>query len=152
MLFQNSTERFEYFMQLALKEAEKAFEEQEIPVGAVVVHQNQILAKAHNQTVRLKDPTAHAEMLAITSACNTLGNTILKDCELFVTLEPCVMCSGACYWAMLKRVVYGASDQKYGFKKTGKSLFHPKTEILSGILTQESQALLTQFFAQIRRN
>ncbi len=150
MIFYTSKERDEYWMQLALNQAKTAESEGEIPVGALVVYQHQILAKAHNQTLRLKDPTAHAEMLAITAACHTLGNPILQDCELFVTLEPCVMCAGASYWAMFKRVIYGASDQKYGFKKTGKSLFHPKTQITAGVLQPECQAILQRFFSKLR--
>lgn len=152
MLFHNLFERDIYFMQLALNQAKIGASEGEIPVGALVVYQNQILAKAYNQSVRLKDPTAHAEMLAITSACNSLGNPILRDCELFVTLEPCVMCAGASYWAMFKRVVYGASDQKHGFKKAGKPLFHPKTEIVSEVLKEECEEILKRFFAQLRSN
>lgn len=137
-------------MRLAINQAKIAYQKGEIPVGALIVFQDQILAKCHNQTLKLKDPTAHAEMLAITAACNTLGNPILKDCELYVTLEPCVMCSGASYWAMLKRVIYGASDQKHHNRKIGVSLFHPKTEVVSGVLQRECQDVIKRFFFEKR--
>ncbi|HQU58262.1 MAG: nucleoside deaminase [Phaeodactylibacter sp.] len=136
----------EHFMRQALKEAEQAFEKGEIPVGAVVVCQNQIIARAHNQTELLRDVTAHAEVLAITAASNYLGSKYMPDCTLYVTLEPCVMCAGALFWAQAGRVVYGAADDKRGFMRYGKSLLHPKTQVEYGILSEECGALLKAFF------
>ncbi len=140
----------EHFMQQALKEARQAFEGGEIPVGAVVVCQNQVIARAHNQTELLRDVTAHAEILAITAASNYLNSKYLRDCTLFVTLEPCVMCAGALFWSQLGRVVYGAPDDKRGFMRYGKSLLHPKTQLEFGILAEECAALLKVFFQQRR--
>ena len=140
----------EYFMKIALAEAEKAFEKQEVPVGAVVVCENRIVAKAHNLTERLNDVSAHAEMQAITAAANYLGNKYLKDCTLYVTLEPCVMCAGAMYWAQLGKLVYGANDEKRGASRLNCHLFHPKTKIESGVLQSECAAVLSRFFAQKR--
>ena len=139
-----------YFMKRALQEAEAAFEQGEIPVGAVVVVNNTIIARAHNLTERLNDVTAHAEMQAITSAANYLGGKYLKDCTLYVTLEPCQMCAGALYWSQISRIVYGANDEKRGFVAMGTQV-HPKTAVSSGILAQESEALMKRFFIQ-RRN
>ncbi len=139
----------EYFMKEAFKEAQKAFNEDEVPVGAVIVCDNRIIARAHNMTERLNDVTAHAEMLVFTSATDFLGGKYLNECALYVTLEPCVMCAGAAYWAQLKKVVYGASDEKRGFSKVG-NLLHPKTDIVGGILSNECSELLTQFFAKKR--
>ncbi len=141
----------EYFMQQALKEAQKAFDEGEIPVGAIVVCRNRIIGKGYNQTERLNDVTAHAEMLAITSATNFLGGKFLDECTLYVTLEPCVMCAGAIFWARPEKVVFGASDEKRGFLAKGKDLLHPKTELVSGIMETESAALLKEFFAMKRK-
>lgn len=140
----------EHFMQQALKEAELAFEKGEIPVGAVVVTQNRIIARAHNLTEQLKDVTAHAEMLALTAAANYLDSKYLQQCTLYVTLEPCIMCAGALAWAQLARVVYGAPDDKRGFMRYGKTLLHPKTKIEYGILMEESRELLQAFFAARR--
>lgn len=140
----------EYFMKEALKEAQKAFEEDEVPIGAVIVSNKRIIARAHNMTETLNDATAHAEMLAITAAENFLSSKYLNDCSLYVTLEPCVMCAGASYWSRLAKVVYGASDQRYGYKKAGNKLFHPKTEIISGIMEQETGELLRSFFSKKR--
>ena len=140
----------EHFMGEALKQAQLAFDEGEVPVGAVVVSQNRIIARAHNQTERLNDVTAHAEMLAMTSAFNYLGGKYLNECTLYVTLEPCVMCAGAQYWAQLGKLVYGASDKKRGFAVHGKKLLHPRTEVTSGLLGIESEALLKQFFSKLR--
>lgn len=140
----------EHFMQQALKEARQAYEGGEIPVGAVVVCQNQIIARAHNQTELLRDVTAHAEILAITAASNYLNSKYLRDCTLFVTLEPCVMCAGALFWSQLGRVVYGAPDDKRGFMRYGKGLLHPKTQLEFGILAEECAALLKAFFQQRR--
>lgn len=140
----------EHFMRKALQEAEIAFEEGEIPVGAIVVCQDQIIAKAHNQTERLHDVTAHAEILAVTAAANHLGAKYLQDCTLFVTLEPCVMCGGALAWSQVGRVVFGASDEKRGFMRFGKDVLHPKTKVELGILETECSALMKAFFKQRR--
>lgn len=140
----------DYFMGQALREAEKAREAGEIPVGAVVVCQKQIIARAHNQTQILNDVTAHAEIMAITAASSYLGNKYLNECTLYVTLEPCIMCAGALAWAQLDRVVYGASDEKRGFMRYGKELLHPKTKLEYGIKHDECAALMTEFFAQKR--
>ncbi len=139
-----------YYMSLALKQAERALEEEEIPVGAVVVCQGKIVAKAYNQTEMLTDVTAHAEMLAITSAAQTIGAKYLKDCTLYVTLEPCLMCAGAIYWSQLGRLVFGASEEKRGFLSQGRGILHPKTEVTSGILAEESALLLQEFFSMRR--
>ncbi len=139
----------EYFMRIAFNEAVTAFERDEIPVGAVIVCNNKIIAKAHNLTETLTDVTAHAEMQAITSAANYLGGKYLQDCTLYVTLEPCVMCGGALYWSQISKVVYGASDEKRGFKaKIGE--LHPKTEIVSGIMEDECGQLMKEFFQRKR--
>ncbi len=139
----------EYFMRIAFNEAITAFERDEIPVGAVIVCNNKIIAKAHNLTETLTDVTAHAEMQAITSAANYLGGKYLQDCTLYVTLEPCVMCGGALYWSQISKVVYGASDEKRGFKaKIGE--LHPKTEIVSGIMEDECGLLMKDFFQRKR--
>ncbi|HYG15279.1 MAG TPA: nucleoside deaminase [Bacteroidia bacterium] len=135
----------EYFMRLALKEAQKALEEDEIPVGALVVSNNRVIGKGYNQTEKLTDVTAHAEMLAITAAANYLNGKFLEDCTLYVTLEPCVMCAGAIFWARPGRVVFGAPDEKRGFSKHGP-LLHPKTELITGILENECSVLLKEFF------
>jgi tRNA(adenine34) deaminase len=136
-------------MKKALQEAETAFDNGEIPVGAVIVVQGRIIARAHNQTEQLNDVTAHAEMLAITSAANFLGGKYLYDCTLYVTLEPCQMCAGALYWSQIPRVVFGAHDPQRGYTATGAQL-HPKTKIKGGILEKESSALLKKFFIQKR--
>ena len=140
----------EYYMSLALKQAERALEEEEIPVGAVVVCQGKIVAKAYNQTEMLTDVTAHAEMLAITSAAQTIGAKYLKDCTLYVTLEPCLMCAGAIYWSQLGRLVFGAFEDKRGFSSLRKDILHPKTAVTSGILAEESALLLKEFFSMRR--
>lgn len=140
----------EYFMKEALKEAQIAFEEDEVPIGAIVVCNNKIIARAHNMTEALTDATAHAEMLAITAAENYLGSKYLNKCSLYVTLEPCVMCAGASYWSRLQKVVYGADDDRFGYKKAGDKLFHPKTEIIHGIMQEESAELLKKFFEKKR--
>jgi tRNA(adenine34) deaminase len=139
-----------YFMKKALQEAEMAFEKGEIPVGAVVVVEDRIIARSHNLTELLQDVTAHAEMQAITSAAHFLGGKYLKNCSLYVTLEPCQMCAGALYWSQLSKVVYGASDEQRGFVKMGTQL-HPKTQVISGILADEAAELLKRFFAQRRK-
>ena len=140
----------EHFMKEAFKEAQKAFDEDEVPVGAVIVCDNKIIARAHNMTERLNDVTAHAEMLAFTSATDFLGGKYLNECTLYVTLEPCVMCSGAAYWTQLKKVVYGASDEKRGFSKLSTNVLHPKTAIVSGVQNVICGEILTQFFEKKR--
>lgn len=140
----------EYFMKKAFAEAVQAFDEGEIPVGAVVVANNKIIARAHNLTETLNDVTAHAEMQAITAAANLLGGKYLNDCTLYVTLEPCAMCAGALGWAQTGRIVYGASDPKRGFRKFAPNALHPKTEIKSGILETECGELLQEFFRKKR--
>jgi len=140
----------EHFMKEAYKQALYAKEEGEIPIGAVVVCQNKIIARAYNQTEKLNDVTAHAEILAITAAANFLNNKYLHDCTLFVTVEPCVMCAGASYWAQLKRLVFATTDAKRGYRRYGNSLLHPKTEMESGILAHECANLMTEFFLNKR--
>lgn len=140
----------EHFMKEALKEAQKAFDANEVPVGAIIVCENRIIARAHNMTERLNDVTAHAEMLAFTSATDFLGGKYLNECTLYVTLEPCVMCAGASYWTQLKKIVFAANDTKRGFERISPSLLHPKTEIKKGILTLECSELLTSFFLKKR--
>jgi len=138
-----------YFMKKALQEAEIAFEKGEIPVGAVIVINDQIIARSHNLTELLNDVTAHAEMQAITAAANFLGGKYLHNCTLYVTLEPCQMCAGAMYWSQISKLVYGASDEKRGFKKMGTSL-HPKTQVVSGVLADEASDLMKRFFVEKR--
>ena len=140
----------EYFMKLALKEAVYAFEEDEVPVGALVVCNNKIIGKGCNQTEKLKDVTAHAEMLAITAASNYLGSKFLEECVLYVTLEPCLMCASALKWARIARLVYGASDAKAGYTLTAGRVLHPKTEVTSGIMSEECSELLKKFFRNKR--
>ena len=138
-----------YFMKKALLEAETAFEKGEVPVGAVIVCEQQIIARAHNLTETLNDITAHAEMQAITAAANFLGGKYLKDCTMYVTLEPCQMCTGALYWSQISALVYGATDAERGFTKMGTQL-HPKTKVHSGIMAEEAAYLLKKFFIQKR--
>jgi tRNA(adenine34) deaminase len=140
----------EYFMNEALKEARKGFEQEEVPVGAVVVNHNRIIARACNMTQQLNDVTAHAEMIAITAASNFLGAKYLTDCTLYVTLEPCIMCAAAMKWAQLDRLVYAASDPREGFTTNGKELLHKKTGYRSGILGAEASELLKAFFQNQR--
>jgi tRNA(adenine34) deaminase len=140
----------EYFMREALKEAAKALEIGEVPVGAVVVCKNKILARAHNQTEKLTDATAHAEMLAVTVASNNLGSKYLSECTLYVTLEPCVMCAGALHWVQLQKLVYGASDVQRGYSLVSSPLLHPKTEVVKGVKAAECKAIVDQFFKAIR--
>ncbi len=141
----------EYFMQQAYREAQKAFDLKEVPVGAVIVSHNQILGRAHNQVEQLQDPTAHAEILVITAACDLLGSKVLNECTLYVTLEPCAMCAGALYWAKLGRIVFGAEDSKGGFMRFGRELLHPKTKLEMGIMSKQCSSLLTEFFKQKRK-
>ena len=140
----------EYFMKKALQEAELAFEKGEIPVGALIVVDNNIIARTHNLTELLNDVTAHAEMQAITSAANFLGGKYLMGCTLYVTLEPCQMCAGALYWSQISKIVFGASDENRGFEKMGTQL-HPKTTVIRGVLANEAATLLKSFFAEKRK-
>jgi len=140
----------DYYMKEALKEAQKAFDANEVPVGAVIVCNNQIIARSYNLTERLNDVTAHAEMQIITSAANYIGGKYLTECSLYVTLEPCVMCAGALYWSQISQVIYGAKDDKRGFQKYPGGLLHPKTKVISGILENECAGLLTSFFKSKR--
>ncbi len=138
-----------YFMKRALQEAQLAFDKNEVPVGAVIVMNNQIIARAHNLTETLNDVTAHAEMQAFTAASDYLGGKYLKECTLYVTLEPCQMCAGASYWAQLGKIVYGATEEKRGFIKLNTTL-HPKTKVIGGVLKHECSKLLTRFFIEKR--
>ena len=139
------------FMKEALKEAQKAFDEDEIPIGAIVVCNNKIIARAHNLTERLSDVTAHAEMQAITAAANYLGGKYLNECTLFVTLEPCLMCAGAIAWSQLGKLVFGAPDTKKGFHLLNENrVLHPKTEVISGVLQNECAAIIRTFFQKKR--
>ncbi len=135
----------EYFMRVALQEARYALEEEEVPIGCVIVCNNKIIARGHNLTERLNDITAHAEMQSITSAANFLGGKYLKDCTMYVTLEPCVMCTGALFWSQISRLVIGARDEKRGFLNKEIEL-HPKTEIITGVLEEECSLLVSEFF------
>ena len=138
-----------YFMKKALAEAELAFDQGEVPVGAIVVVDNQIIARAHNLTELLHDVTAHAEMQAITAASNFLGGKFLHNCTLYVTLEPCPMCAGALYWSQISRIVYGAKDAERGFEMM-KTKLHPKTQVKRGVLAEDASALLKRFFIEKR--
>lgn len=140
----------EYFMKEALKEAEIAMDKDEVPVGAVIVLDNQIIAKGHNLTQQLEDVTAHAEIQAITSASEYLGAKYLKGCTLYVTLEPCVMCGGALFWSQIERVVFGAYDQKRGAGRLTENIYHSKTKIEGGIMQAQSEALIKEFFKKRR--
>lgn len=144
----NSSEKF---MREALKEAHKAESEGEIPIGAVVVCEGRIIARAHNLTETLHDPTAHAEMLALTAATNFLGGKYLQGCTIYVTVEPCPMCAAALGWAQVGKVVYGADDPKRGYSLYSPSLFHPKTAIEKGLLAEECSSIMTEFFRKIRK-
>lgn len=139
-----------FYMKQALQEAKCAFEEDEIPVGAVIVCGDRIIARAHNLTERLSDVTAHAEMQAITAASEYLGGKYLNDCTLYVTVEPCVMCAGALGWSQIGRVVYGASDEKRGFQRFAPQALHPKTQLVSGVMEDECAALMKEFFQRKR--
>jgi tRNA(adenine34) deaminase len=138
-----------YFMKKALQEAQLAFDKGEVPIGAVIVMKNQIIARAHNLTETLNDVTAHAEMQAFTAAADFLGGKYLKECTLYVTLEPCQMCAGASYWTQIGKIVYGASEEKRGFRVLNTKL-HPKTQVISGILEEDCRKLLTRFFIEKR--
>jgi len=140
----------EYFMKKALQEAEMAFEKDEIPVGAIIVIDNKVIARGHNLTEMLNDVTAHAEMQAITAAANFLGGKYLVGCTLYVTVEPCQMCAGALYWSQISKIVFGASDEHRGFEKMGTQL-HPKTTVVRGVLANEASELMKAFFAKKRK-
>ncbi|PID95099.1 MAG: tRNA-specific adenosine deaminase [Bacteroidetes bacterium] len=140
----------EFYMREAFREAEKAFEADEVPVGAVIVCEGRIVARAHNLTERLNDVTAHAEMQAFTAASHYLGGKYLSRCTLYVTLEPCVMCAGAAYWSQIGRIVYGADDEKRGYTIASLHLLHPKTTVVKGVLKEECSRLLRDFFEQRR--
>jgi tRNA(adenine34) deaminase len=139
-----------FYMKQALQEAKCAFEEDEIPVGAVIVCSDRIIARAHNLTERLSDVTAHAEMQAITAASEYLGGKYLTDCTLYVTVEPCIMCAGALGWSQIGRVVYGAEDEKRGFRKFAPQALHPKTQLVSGVMEEECALLMKEFFQRKR--
>ena len=143
-------EQHEKFMKEALREAGYAAAEDEVPVGAVVVWKGRVIAKGHNMTERLSDPTAHAEMIAVTAATEAIGGKYLNDCTLYVTVEPCPMCAGALAWSQIGCVVYGASDPKRGFSQFSPSLMHPKTKVVSRVLTEECSGLVTEFFRSKR--
>lgn len=142
----------EYYMMQALKEARKAFDEGEVPVGAIVLLHDKIIARGYNQVEKLNDPTAHAEIIALTSAFNFLGAKYLPEATLYVTVEPCLMCAGALYWSKIGHIVYGADDEKNGYKKTAGSNwpFHPKTELIKGVLKEECAQLMKDFFRNKR--
>lgn len=140
----------EYFMKQALQQAHMALQKDEVPVGAVIVYTNQIIARAHNLTETLNDPTAHAEMQAFTSATEYLGGKYLQKATLYVTLEPCAMCGGASYWVQIGTIVYGASDTKRGISSLRNQILHPKTEIIGGVLQQECEEIIQKFFKQKR--
>ncbi len=142
----------EHYMKQALLEANKAFEEGEIPVGAIMICQNRIIARAHNQVEKLNDVTAHAEMLAITAAQNYLGSKYLDECTLYVTLEPCIMCAGALFWSQIKKVIIGARDEMRGFSRAGAPVLHPKTEVSFGLMENDAEILIRNFFKKMRGN
>ncbi len=143
----------EHFMKLALREAEKAFSEGEVPVGAIVVINNRVISRGYNMVEKLKDPTAHAEMIALTSAFNSLGSKYLQDATLYVTVEPCLMCAGALHWSKIGKIVWGAEDVKNGHQlyTENRNPFHSKTQILSGLLAEESASLMKAFFQEKRK-
>jgi tRNA(adenine34) deaminase len=136
----------EHYMKEAFKEAQKAFEKDEVPVGAVIVCKNTIIARAHNLTEQLNDTTAHAEMQAITAAANYLGAKYLNECTIYITLEPCIMCAGALNWAQIGKIVFAAKDEKKGYKTINQNILHPKTEVSSGILEKECSEIIKEFF------
>jgi tRNA(adenine34) deaminase len=141
----------EFYMRMALQQAQLAAEKDEVPIGAVLVAHDRVICRAHNMTQQLNDATAHAEMLALTSAMDHFGSKYLKDCTLYVSLEPCVMCSGAAAWAQLGALVFAAIDEKKGYQKLAPHALHPKTKVITGVLAQESEALLKSYF-QRKRN
>jgi tRNA(adenine34) deaminase len=141
----------EYFMKEALKEAQRAYELDEVPIGAVIVHDNKIIARAHNLTERLNDVTAHAEMQAITAAANYIGGKYLNECVLYVTVEPCPMCAGALAWSQISKIVWGAGDEKKGFTKIDYPMLHPKTRVFNGVLEHTCSELMKKFFREKRK-
>ena len=141
----------EKYMRMAIAEAERALAKREVPIGAVVVAGDRIIGRGHNLVETLADATAHAEMQAITAAMSTLGGKYLAECSLYVTIEPCVMCGGALAWSQIGRVVYGASDPKRGYSTYSERIMHPRTEVVKGVLKEECEALMTQFFASLRK-
>ena len=141
----------EHFMKMALQEAQLALEKDEVPVGAVIVYANQIIARAHNLTETLNDVTAHAEMQAFTSAADYIGGKYLRECTLYVTLEPCLMCAGASYWTQIGKIVYGAHDSKRGYSKVSESVMHPETTIVGGVMEDQCGELISNFFAEKRK-
>lgn len=141
----------ETFMRQAIDEARAALEEEEVPIGAVIVCDGRIIGRGHNRVEALQDPTAHAEMQALTAATETLGGKYLPRCTLYVTVEPCIMCAGAIGWAQVGRIVWGADDAKRGYRTYSERVFHPKSEVVSGVLVEECESLMTQFFASLRR-
>mgnify|MGYP000974638941 FL=1 len=145
-------ENHKKFMLEALKEAKIAFSKDEVPIGAVIVAENKIIARAHNLTQQLKDVTAHAEMQAITSAANYIGGKYLIDCTLYVTVEPCFMCAGALAWSQISNIIYGAGDSKKGFSQLNQSILHPKTKVITGVLSEECEALIKEFFLKKRKS
>lgn len=149
-MMEEQNKKDEEYMKKALMEAQQAFDEDEIPIGAIIVCNDRIISRAHNLTEMLCDVTAHAEMQAITSGANLLGGKYLKDCTLYVTVEPCVMCAGAIGWAQISRVVYGAPDEKRGYTQYAPHALHPKTTVTSGVLEEECKALMQTFFANKR--
>ena len=140
-----------FFMQLAISEAKKALDKREVPIGAVIVCRERVVGRGHNLVETLGDATAHAEMQAITAATSTLGGKYLKECTLYVTVEPCVMCAGALAWRQIGRIVYGAADPKRGCLRFGRELLHPKTELIGGVMAEECSALMEDFFADLRK-
>src|SRR5690554_1271725 len=150
--FENSADAApdEAYMKEALREAYKALEQGEVPIGAVIVADGRIIGRGHNLTERLNDVTAHAEMQAFTAAANYVGGKYLRDCSLYVTIEPCVMCAGAAYWTQISRIVFGARDEKRGFSALGSKVLHPKTTVINGVLEHECAALITSFFRNKR--
>jgi tRNA(adenine34) deaminase len=140
----------EYFMRMALAEAHKAAEQDEVPIGAVIVCKDQVIARTHNFTEHLVDFTAHAEMQAFTSATNFLGNKYLNDCTLYVTMEPCVMCAGAAFWTRIGKIVFGAYDERRGYQRLNENILHPSTQVVGGVLEEECGALVKEFFRKKR--
>ncbi len=141
----------EYFMREALKEAEKAYEKDEVPIGCVIVHKNKIIARGHNLVEQLNDVTAHAEMQAITSAENYIGGKYLHECDLYVTIEPCVMCAGALHWAQINNIIFGAHDSKKGYSNYSTTILYSKIKVISGILAEECKEIIQRFFQEKRK-
>ncbi len=149
-MVENQAEIDKKFMSMAIEEAKKALKEKEVPIGAVIVCGSHIIGRGHNLVETLCDATAHAEMQSITAAASALGGKYLKGCTLYVTVEPCVMCAGALAWSQIERVVYGAEDPKRGYSTVGKNLLHPKTTVTSGVMQEECEALMKEFFKSLR--